>query len=129
VRRPKHLVLILAREFASNLATPMLIADASGKLVFFNEAADSLIGMSFAEVGEMTFEEWSEKASPRTGAGELLPLEHRPVWIAWNERRESHASFTITGLDGVAREVSVTAFPLFAHVDEFIGMVAIFWGA
>jgi len=129
VRRPKHLVLILAREFASNLATPMLIADPSGRLVFFNEAAESLIGMSFAEAGEMTFEEWSEKASPRTSSGELLPLESRPVWIAWNERRESHASFTITGLDGVAREISVTAFPLFAHVEEFVGMVAIFWGA
>jgi PAS domain-containing protein len=129
VGRPKHLVLILAREFASNLATPMLITDASGRLVFFNEAAESLIGMSFAEAGEMTFEEWSEKASPRTSDGQLLPLERRPVWIAWNERRESHATFTITGLDGVAREVSVTAFPLFAHVEEFVGMVAIFWGA
>ena len=127
--RPKHLVLILAREFASNLATPMLIADASGRLVFFNEAAESLLGKSFAEAGEMSFEEWSEKASARTADGELLPLERRPVWIAWNERRESHESFTITGLDGVAREISVTAFPLFAHVDEFVGMVAIFWGA
>jgi PAS domain-containing protein len=121
--------LILAREFASNLATPMLIADASGRLVFFNEAAESLIGMPFAEAGEMSFEEWSEKASPRTGDGELLPLERRPVWIAWNERRESQASFTITGLDGVAHEISVTAFPLFAHVEEFVGTVAIFWGA
>jgi PAS domain-containing protein len=129
VRRPKHLVLILAREFASNLATPMLIADASGRLVFFNEAAESLIGMPFAEAGEMSFEEWSEKASPRTGDGELLPLERRPVWIAWNERRESQASFTITGLNGVAHEISVTAFPLFAHVEEFVGTVAIFWGA
>lgn len=129
MRRPKHLVLILAREFASNLATPMLIADASGRLVFFNEAAESLIGMPFAEAGEMSFEEWSEKASPRTGDGELLPLERRPVWIAWNERRESQASFTITGLDGVAHEISVTAFPLFAHVEEFVGTVAIFWGA
>jgi PAS domain-containing protein len=129
VRRPKHLVLILAREFASNLATPMLIADASGRLVFFNEAAESLIGMPFAEAGEMSFEEWSEKASPRTSDGELLPLERRPVWIAWNERRESQASFTITGLDGAAHEISVTAFPLFAHVEEFVGTVAIFWGA
>jgi hypothetical protein len=33
----------------------------------------------------------------------------------------------ITGVDGVEREVAVTAFPLFAHADEFIGIVAIFW--
>ena len=35
--RSKHLTLILAREFASNLATPTLIADAEGtSLDFFN---------------------------------------------------------------------------------------------
>src|SRR6185437_2126871 len=53
-----------------------------GRLVEVDEPAESLIGMSFAEAGEMAFEEWSEKASPRTSSGELLPLERRPVWIA-----------------------------------------------
>jgi len=38
--RPKHLVHILAREFASNLATPTLIVDAQGQLIFYNEAAE-----------------------------------------------------------------------------------------
>jgi hypothetical protein len=27
----------------------------------------------------------------------------------------------------VQREVAVTAFPLFAHADEFVGIMAIFW--
>ena len=125
----KHLVLILAREFASNLATPMGITDAEGRLVYFNEAAESIIGSTFAEAGEMPFEEWSANAAPRTSEGEPLPLDRRPAAIALNERREAHERFTVTGLDGVEREISVTAFPLFAHADEFIGMVAIFWGA
>jgi hypothetical protein len=30
-------------------------------------------------------------------------------------------------MDGVERDVEVTAFPLFAHADEFVGIVAIFW--
>ena len=47
-RRQKHLVLILAREFASNLATPTLIADAEGTVVYFNEAAEEVVGSSFA---------------------------------------------------------------------------------
>jgi hypothetical protein len=33
----------------------------------------------------------------------------------------------VTSRDGVNREVSVTAFPLFAHADEFVGIVVIFW--
>ena len=32
----------------------------------------------------------------------------------------------MTGADGVEREIEVTAFPLFAHSDEFVGIVVIF---
>lgn len=126
--RPKHLVLILAREFASNLATPTLITDDRGWLVFYNEAAEEVVGQPFAESGEMPMEVWSAKFAPRTvGTEEPLPLERRPTGIAINERRAAHERFRITSVDGVDREVAVTSFPLFAHEDELVGTVTIFW--
>jgi PAS domain-containing protein len=126
--RPKHLVLILAREFASNLATPTLITDERGWLVYYNEAAEDVVGQSFAEAGEMPQEVWSAKFAPRTvGTEEPLPLEQRPTGIALNERRAAHERFRITSADRVDREVAVTAFPLFAHADELVGTVTIFW--
>ena len=125
--RHKHLVLILAREFASNLATPMLITDEDGTLVFFNEAAESVIGSTFAEAGELPLEEWTTRFSPRSLESEPLPFDRRPTGIALHERRAAHERYRITSLDGVVRDVSVTALPLFAHADEFVGMVAIFW--
>ena len=128
-RRPKHLVLILAREFASNLATPMLIADDEGTLVYYNEAAEALVGTPFAEAGELELDEWTTSFEPRTHEAEPLPAERRPARIALDERRASHERFAITSRDGVDREVSVTAFPLFAQADEFVGIVAIFWRA
>lgn len=126
-RRSKHLVLILAREFASNLATPMLIADDRGQLVFFNEAAEEVTGRTFAEVGEMPMEEFSASFAPRTADSVPVPRERLATRIALDERRAAHEQIQITSLDGVEREVSVTAFPLFAHADEFVGIVAIFW--
>jgi PAS domain S-box-containing protein len=126
-RRPKHLVLILAREFASNLATPTLIVDDEGRLVFFNEAAETVFGRTFAEAGEMLLDDWTSQFSPRTLDSEPVPLERRPAGIALHERRAAHERFRITSVDGVERVVAVTAFPLFAHADEFVGVVAIFW--
>jgi PAS domain S-box-containing protein len=126
-RRPKHLILILAREFASNLATPMLIADDRGQLVFYNEAAEEVIGRTFAETGEMPMDEWSASFAPRTADSVPVPRERLPTRIALDERRAAHEQFRITSRDGVDRDVSVTAFPLFAHADEFVGIVAIFW--
>jgi PAS domain-containing protein len=125
-RRQKHLVLILAREFASNLATPTLIADDRGQLVFYNEAAEEIIGATFAETGEIPLDEFTAGFSPRTLDSEPLPPERRPARTALDERRPSHQRFLVTSRDGVDRTVSVTAFPLFAHADEFLGIVAIF---
>jgi PAS domain-containing protein len=126
--RPKHLVLILAREFASNLATPTLITDERGWLVFYNEAAEEVLGRPFAEVGELPLEDWTRQFSPRTlDTEEPLPLAQRPTGIALYERRAAHERFRITSVDGTDREVAVTAFPLFAHADELVGSVTIFW--
>ena len=125
--RQKHLVLILAREFASNLATPTLIADERGWLVYYNEAAEAVFGRTFSEAGEMPLEEWTARFAPRTLDSEPLPLERRPAGIALRERRAAHERFRITSIDGVDREVAVTAFPLFAHADELVGIVTIFW--
>jgi PAS domain-containing protein len=126
-RRHKHLVLILARELASNLATPTLIADAEGTLVFYNEAAAEVVGRSFAEAGERPLEDWIQTFAPRRGESEPLPAERRPAWIALHQQRPSHERFWITSADGDDREIEVTGFPLFAHADEFVGIVVIFW--
>jgi PAS domain-containing protein len=125
--RPKHLVLILAREFAANLATPTLIGDAGGQLVFYNEAAEGVIGRRFAEIGEVPMGEWISGFGPRTAEGEPLPPESLPTRIALDQRRAAHDRYRVTSTDGVERDVEVTAFPLFAHHDEFVGVVVLFW--
>ena len=80
VARPKHLVLILAREFASNLATPTMITDERGYLVFFNEAAEEVFGRTYSEVGEMPYDDWTAQFEPRAiDTNEPIPLEQRPT--------------------------------------------------
>ena len=127
VVRQKHLVLIIAREFASNLATPTLIADEEGTLIFYNEAAEGVIGRPFAESGEIPVDEWTASFTPRTREGEPLPAERRPVRMAFEEKRPFHMNARVTSRDGIDRDQAVTAFPLFAQAEEFVGIMAIFW--
>ncbi len=104
-----------------------MIVNEEGQLVFFNDAAEELFGRQFAEVGEVPVDEFTAGFNPRTREGEPLPPERRPARIALDERRAAHERFMITGADGADREISVTGFPLFAHADEFVGIMTIFW--
>ena len=123
----KQLVLILARAFASNLSTPTLLADARGYLVFYNEAAEGVVGRRFSETGEMPLDDWLAAFDPKTSDDQPLPAERRPARIALDERRPAHLAYVVTSADGVDREIEVIALPLFAHTDEFVGIIVIFW--
>ena len=126
-RGQKHLALILARELATQLATATFITDADGDLIFYNEAAEEVLGRTFAEAGQISAAEWSSLYQVEDLDGSALPLERNPGWIALSERLPAHAQVRIVGLDDVRRQISVTAMPLFSHPDEVVGMVAFFW--
>ena len=125
--KAKDLVLILAREFASKLALAVFIADADGNLVYFNERAEQLLGRTFAETGELAAARWATLFSTEELDGTPLRLEQLPGGVALLERRPAHREFAIRALDGVRREISVTAFPLLTSATTLAGMVAIFW--
>jgi PAS domain-containing protein len=123
----KPLTLILARELASNLATPMTLIDARGVLVFYNDAAAMLIGKTFAEMGEIPAEEFGAVLQFKTPEGEPLRRRDTPSGIAFMERRPSHRTLAATGYDGVRRLVHATAYPLFGTNGEMHGVVSVFW--
>jgi PAS domain-containing protein len=123
----KNLILILAREFASKLATATFITDAQGKLVYYNEPAEIILGRAFAEAGEMPAEEWPELFAVEHLDGQPMALEEMPEGIALLERRPAHDSYRITSLDGQQRALAVTAFPLFAREADFVGTAIFFW--
>ena len=123
----KPLPLILARELASNLATPMTLIDARGILVFYNDAAAQLIGRPFGEIGEVPAEEFGAVLRMRTPEGVSLRRRDAPSGVSFMERRPSHQVLYATGYDGVERLVQVTAYPLFGTNDEMHGVVSVFW--
>jgi PAS domain-containing protein len=125
--RQKDLVLILARDVAARLVTPMFVVDANGTLVFFNEAAEAVLGQSFADTGEITADEWAALFGPFDDEGKEIPRQELPLGVALLEGRPDHRKLGIVGLDGVRRELAVTAIPLQTHPSETVGAVAMFW--
>jgi PAS domain-containing protein len=86
-RTQPNLVLIVARSFATKLATPTLIIDADGDLVYFNDAAAEVLGSSYLDVGALDASRWQELFQPRTLDEDPLTPAETPGGVALLERR------------------------------------------
>ena len=53
----RPLELILARNFLTSLSTPAFLMDGGGGIIFYNEAAGGLLGVSFEEWGQKSADE------------------------------------------------------------------------
>jgi PAS domain S-box-containing protein len=123
------LPLILARELAANLATPMFLIDAGGTLVYFNEAAELLLGKSYGEIGGITALEFGTMLNLENVDGTPMRRRDSPAGVAFYEREPAHRTLLATTLDGTRQPFEVTAYPLFGHVGDMHGVLTVFWRA
>jgi PAS domain-containing protein len=119
--------LILARQLASGLAVPVLLVDARGDTLFYNEPAEAIFGRSFDEIDALPFEERAAMLAPRRADGQPLAVELLPGMLAMHERRPAHAQFYIHGFDTVLREVEATAIPIESAGGHVLGTLIVMW--
>jgi hypothetical protein len=127
---PRSLPLILARELAANLATPMFLLDADGTLVFYNEAAELMIGKTYAELGPITGSDFGDLLHLEAVGGGPMRKRDSPVGIAFNDREPSHKPLVATPFGSESKKTwEVTAYPLFGRAGDMHGVLTVFWEA
>lgn len=123
----RPLPLILARELASNVATPFLVLDKDGTIVFFNERAEQIIGSTAAELGDLTEEQWRALLSVERLDGTPVASDQTPSAIARRECRPYLDTLVYTRQDGHRMKLVVMAVPLLAHANDLAGVFLVFW--
>ncbi len=130
-RRPgrsrHHVEVVLLRRLADRLTIPIIVEDAEGRLLFYNPAAELLIGRPFAEFGPVELPEWHDAFQFTDEDGSSIKLEDHPLHIARLRQQPSHRRLFYQGLDGAKRQVEGTAFPLLGQCNRHLGAVGIFW--
>lgn len=127
VMAQKEIELILTRQLVSCLSMPAFIVDVDGNLIFYNEAAERVLGQKFDETGEMSADGWSTIFLPTDDDGAAVPPEDLPLRIALRDRRPAHKAIWIRGMDGPRRRIEITALPLIGQGSRFLGGLAMFW--
>ena len=122
----RPLELILARNFLTSLSTPAFLVDEAGGIIFYNEAAGGMLGISFEEFGHTSAEEWSGAIGPFAENGEPMPIEEIPTTRALRRGRPAHGNFTIRSVKGEEYEIESTALPIVAEGGQE-GAMIFFW--
>jgi PAS domain-containing protein len=125
--QPKDVELILARHLASCLAVPVYIVDPARNLLFYNEAAEPILGSRYEETGELPHAVWAPRIEVMDESGAPIPEEARPVVVALAERRPVHRPLIVKAMDGRLRSVEVTVVPMIGQAGRLLGAILIVW--
>ncbi len=123
----KSIQLILARQLASCIATPILLVDDQNALVYYNEPAEAIIHQRFDETGEMTAAEWTARFAAVDDDRNPIPPDDRPMMRALAESCPVSQKLWLRSSNGEWRHVQITAFPLIGEKGQLFGAMSIFW--
>ena len=126
-RALKSLALIRAKHLAESVTTPMLLTDREGTLIFFNEAAEVMLGVPFADVGPLGPQGWQKRFDVRGRDGSAFPLEAMPGWLELQTERPGMGHVVLRCADGSDAVLAVCAFPLFTAQRQFDGALVLLW--
>ncbi|MFN0096311.1 MAG: PAS domain-containing protein [Dehalococcoidia bacterium] len=119
--------MILFRQLATSLALPVWLLDPEGELVFFNEAAERILGRRFHESNPLHIADMAETFHMILENGDPLPPEELVLAFRAAMVHPLHREMGFNGVDGRYHPIEVTAFPLVGHRGVAMGVVAMFW--
>lgn len=119
--------LILARQLASSLAMPIVIVDAAGLLIYWNEPAELLLGIRFEECGEIPASEWQQQFAVTDRERRLIPQLEWPLVIALTQHKPVSRTIWVGTPDGNWRNVDWVSVPFIGLGGEFLGVQSVFW--
>ncbi len=125
----KDVELILMRQCASHLSMAIFLVDRDGRLIYYNEPAEVILGRRFDDAGEMFVADLADLFETHDEAGQPIASGELPLGIAMTQRRPAFKRIRFTALDGAQRLIEVTALPLEGEGGLWLGSVAFFWEA
>lgn len=123
----KPLALILARNLLTSLSTPAFLVARDGALLFYNESAGALLGVSFEDTGRRDADDWIGAFGPFDSADRPIPVEDLEITDALREGRPAHANFCIRSARGDKHQIAASGMPIVSDQNGNSGAIIFFW--
>lgn len=98
-----------------------------GNLLFYNQAAEPILGVRYDEAGEMPASELSQRFVTTDLDGSPIDTAGLPLIVALTTWVPAHRTLRIRADDGLWRVIEITAVPIIGEGERRLGAMAIFW--
>ena len=105
----------------------MVVIDAEGTAVFWNEPFEKYTGLRFDETGRVPKEMWTKGLSAVDEDGVDIPTEALPPIVALEEHRPAFVKCAAYVFDIGPSNVVLSALPIKGQQGRFLGIVILFW--
>lgn len=104
--------LILAKQWAGLLVTPVLLFDGEGTLLYYNENAEILLGRSFGLTGPMRRSEWAAAFQFEDLDGQDLDADQTPIGSSLDGAQADQMTLSLRGIAGALTKIRLTTVPI-----------------
>lgn len=119
--------IILSRQWAEYLSTPVFLTDPEGNMLYYNPPAEKLLGRPYDDRGPVPVEMWSKVFKPKDANGHELSPQDLPLVRTLQKKEPAQGSFYIESITGDTHHLFVTSIPIIGLSKRFLGAIALFW--
>ena len=118
----QEIEFILARQLSEYLSSPIALVDHDGRMIYYNESAEFILGKKFNESGEIDSREWDERFydENRTNMIKMLDL---PFLKVLSGRSILEGEYWMRSFEEIEQKVRVICIPLVGMAQRELGAI------
>jgi PAS domain-containing protein len=117
---------ILARQLSEYLTSPIAIVDHNGRMIYYNESAEFIIGRKYNESGEVEPRDWDERFYEDEGHGKTIKLLDLPFLKVLSGRSIVQDDYWMRNFEEIEQKVRVICIPLVGMAQRELGALVFF---
>ncbi len=117
---------ILARQLAEYMSTPIAIVDYDGKIIYYNEPAEYILGKKFNESGEIEYREWDNRFYLEHDRSAPMQVLDIPFISALSNRIILQGEYWMRNFEEVDQKVLIICVPIVGMGHRELGTIVYF---
>ena len=117
---------ILARQLLEYLSTPIALVDHDGKMIYYNESAEFLLGRKFNESGEIESRDWDDRFYEDEQHGLTIKILDLPFVKVLSSRSIMQGEYWMRNFEEIEQKLLVICIPLVGLAQRELGAIIYF---